>query len=612
MARTTLLVLLLAGSALILGCQDDTTPLSPTAHSPDHPSAIVKTLALGSRGAGGHLDGAALHGANGLALTDDGRLHVGSLFGREIAEVATADGSLLGRLDATDGVEGVDDLARGPDGSLWWSNFWTGEVVRMGADRSLRVVDIGPGAGPLAVDADGRAYVARRFLGTGIHVIDPDPAVPPRLLADPGNVGGLALDGRGWLYASLWNDGTIVRMRTDASWPLVATVARDFQVPAGIAFDAKGALVVVEHMTGDVWKLVLRTVDEPDIDPDDPFNPPDETDDLALKVQYVDHRERIASLEPGLAYVEPDPRGHLFVANSQDGTVTKLYSWGYRRTVCPGGLILPGGVAVADDGLRGGAIWIADAWSLRAFDLTTGDACGLHRCMMAVNGFTAPMTAHRSDGEVVVSSWMGKVQVLDPVECEVVETHDLTAETPLNAIRYGDVLVATSLTNGSVFSLDSRTVYADGLSVPAGLATDGRDLWVADRATGSVWHVARDGDALAAPRLVIDGLDAPEGMAWIAPRHLLVVETGADRLIRVDTMRGTIGVVAADLDVGLEAPPGMPTTWQFNGVTKGAGNTAYVTSDIANRIYEITLPDAGWHGEFEEGETDDGDGWSDE
>ena len=69
---------------------------------------------------------------------------------------------------------------------------------------------------------------------------------------------------------------------------------------------------------------------------------------------------------------------------------------------------------------------------------------------------------------------------------------------PLNAVRFdGDLVVAefgtASVVRASGDDPAQRETIATGLTVPAGLATDGENLWVGDWATGQVWQIIADG-----------------------------------------------------------------------------------------------------------------------
>ena len=121
---------------------------------------------------------------------------------------------------------------------------------------------------------------------------------------------------------------------------------------------------------------------------------------------------------------------------------------------------------------------------------------------------------------------------------------------PLNAVRFQGDLVVVEAGTSSVVRADGadptqRETIASDLTLPAGLATDGENLWVSDRATGNVWQIAADGDVLPEPQLIAEGLDQPEGMALAPDGRLLVTETGTGRLLAIELATGAVSTVAA-------------------------------------------------------------------
>jgi sugar lactone lactonase YvrE len=101
---------------------------------------------------------------------------------------------------------------------------------------------------------------------------------------------------------------------------------------------------------------------------------------------------------------------------------------------------------------------------------------------------------------------------------------------------------------------------AAGLGVPAGLAATDDDLWVGDWATGRVLQLVADGQPLARPRVVAEHLAAPEGLAVGPDGSLLVVESGAGRLSRIDLRTGRVSTVADGLALGAQGIPGTVPT----------------------------------------------------
>ena len=83
------------------------------------------------------------------------------------------------------------------------------------------------------------------------------------------------------------------------------------------------------------------------------------------------------------------------------------------------------------------------------------------------------------------------------------------------------------------------------------------------------------------------GLAGPEGLAVDLDGSLLVVESRAGRLSRIDTQTGDVTVMADNLELGAAPAPDMPPTWAFNGVAVGPSGAIYVTGDKANVLYRL-------------------------
>jgi sugar lactone lactonase YvrE len=122
------------------------------------------------------------------------------------------------------------------------------------------------------------------------------------------------------------------------------------------------------------------------------------------------------------------------------------------------------------------------------------------------------------------------------------------------------------------------------------LASNDKNLFVATYFGGRVYQLAARGEILPKPIEIIAGLKNPEGLALELDGHLLVVETGAGRLSRIDLKTGAITTVADKLDLGMTIPKFIPTTY-FNGVAVGPSGTIYITADRANALYRINPND---------------------
>ena len=270
-----------------------------------------------------------------------------------------------------------------------------------------------------------------------------------------------------------------------------------------------------------------------------------------------------------------------------DGAIYEAFL-GMVRKVSPGGMILPGGVAVVARPGAAESVFVADAWTLREFNGQTGQPLSAQESSFAVpSGIAAPFTVSADGGNVVISSWVGSsVQVWNPDTRKVVENYT-GLSAPLDAIRFQGGLIATELGTHSVIRLTpaGRTTLTDSLIVPSGLAASGGDLWAADWASGMVWKIVAGGAPVMIP--VAKGLAGPEGLAVDQDGNLLVVESHAGRLSRIDISTGEVTTMAGGLELGAAAAPNMPPTWAFNGVAVGPSGAIYVTGDKANVLYRL-------------------------
>jgi sugar lactone lactonase YvrE len=522
--------------------------------------------------------GAALHGANGVMFDRHDRLFVASVTGREIVVMDPRTGAILDRLGPNRGVEGPDDLTFGPDGALYWTSYFTGVVGRRTPDGTVSTLaQLPPGVGAITFSDDGRLFVAASFPVPGgvdaLYELDPNGATPPRLITQ--GLGGLnAMDwgSDGLLYGPLSAHGQVVRINVDSG--AITPVAAGFGLPTAAKFDSRGRLHVVDQLRTDPLHgkrgEVVRV-------------------DLATGDKTV-----IAALEPGLDNLAFDSHDRLFVSHFQDGFIAEVERDGQVRMVSRAGMILPGGVAALPRGGDGESVFVADLFSLRELDARTGQQRGIERGVVGVSPLLSPVFTVAPDGGnlLLSSAFGGAVQVWDPAAHAPVATYFGFTE-PLNAIRFqGDLIVAEQ--GGSVVRAQGanpaeRATLAVGLGVPAGLAATEDDLWVGEWATGRVLQLVADGQPLAPPRVVAQRLAAPEGLA-VAPDHrsLLVVESGAGRLVRIELATGRVRSVAEGLALGAQGISGLaPTTWGFNGVAVGQSGAIYVSGDKANLLYRL-------------------------
>ena len=178
------------------------------------------------------VSGAAFQGANGIRVSPDGLLYVTSDVGSRIDVLQVHSGKRLKSLGQQQGVYGPDDLAFDSDGRLYWTAFFTGEVMRLNDDGLAEVVaNVGPGVNAISFSGEGRLFVSRVFLADELYEIDPQSEQPPRLIRQ--GIGGLnAMDfGQdGYLYGPLWFRGQIARI--DVNNGDLEVVASGLHTPA--------------------------------------------------------------------------------------------------------------------------------------------------------------------------------------------------------------------------------------------------------------------------------------------------------------------------------------------------------------------------------------------
>lgn len=515
--------------------------------------------------------GAPIHGSNGLAVGTHGRLLVASANGAQIDVVSRHSGRVLQRIGHASGVDAPDDVAVGPDGSIYWTDIQIGQVGRLAPDGTVTKQFVGMGMNPIAFSPSGRLFVAQAFFGDGLYELDPNLVKPPRVvIPDSGPAGapwpkqlnGFDFGPGGMLYSPQPYLSRIVRINPNTG---AMTVVADKlpAPPTSVEFDAHGRLYA---------SLVDGTVIR--------VNPATGSYETFAKIH-----------DAVLDNMTFDHQGRLYVSDSDNGAVYTVSREGHVGTLVRGGLILPGGLALTRGTTGHKSLFVANVWSLPEYNPGTGRLVSVDRQSRAGGGIVASWSVAPFGRNVVIASWMANaVQVWDPAANKQVALYTDFA-VPVNAIKFQGNLVVAALGTGSVVQQTPagvKTTLASGLTVPSGLAATRNDLWVADQATGKVWQVVSDGTVLPHPKLVAAGLKAPEGMAVDRGGSLLVVEAGAGRLSRIDPTTGRVTTVADGLRLGLLGSSGAPPTWALSNVVVARNGTLFVTGDIADVIYRLT------------------------
>lgn len=523
--------------------------------------------------------GAPIHGANGLAQKVKGPLLVASANGGELLVVNRFTGAILDRIGHEEDVDAPDDVAVGPDGSIYWTDIQVGEVGRRTPGGEVTKQAVAFGVNPIAFSPDGRLFVAQAFFGDGLYELDPDLAEPPRVVLPdsgvapfPNQLNGFDFGPDGMLYAPQPFLGKVVKIDPDTG--RTTTVVQGLpQPPTSVEFDSNGRLFASLRY-GTVVRI--RPLSHT-------FSVYVELPDLVSDNMTFDARDRM--------YLSDSDSGALYVVSS-DRTV---------RLLSPGGLIMPGGVAVMKNSAGRETVFVADFWSLAEYG-RWGRLLDLDRQTRLPGSMIEPQTVAPDGSNLVLSSWLsGTVQIWNPTTDTEVALHQGFA-APVNAIRFrGDLVVAqagnpaaTTPVSPGVVRQDAagdRVVMTTAVGLPSGLAATSDDLWVADWVSGKVWQLVADGTWLTSPRLTAKGLLHPEGMAVDRDGSLLVVEAGRAQLRRVNLLTGGKTVLADRLEVGIEASAGAPPTGAMSSVAVSADGTLFVTGDRGSVIYRLTPGD---------------------
>ena len=511
------------------------------------------------------VNGSPIHGVNGIMFNSSDMLYIASLFGREILIMDPETGQIINRLGPDRGIESPDDLAFGPDGSLYWTSFITGEVGRLTPQGAITSQLVAFGVNPITFSDDGRLFAALDFFGDALYELDPNLVEPPRLITQNlGWLNGMDWGSDGFLYGPVWTQGKVVRI--DVKNGKNTSIAQGFAIPSSVKFDSKGYLYVTDFKRGEVLRVNVKT----------------------------GNKEVISSNLSRLDNLAFDSKGRLFVSQEADGSIFEILSNGTKRTVSSGGMIAPGGIAVSSDGE---SVFIADIFTLREFDLTGKEISAERNLMGMQEGIIAPNTVSSYGDKLVLSSWItNAVQIWDPKTHQVSRTIMYPPDfsvMPLNAIQFQGDLVISELKfdgTGSVARMNAdnssnKSLLADGL-MPVGLAAIDNNLYVSDWITGTILQIVKDGKQIT-PIQIAKNLSFPEGLAVDKNGDLLVVETGAGRLSRINMKNQKVSIVAEGLDLGAQASRASSPTWMFNGVSVDQSGIIFVTGDIANVLYRI-------------------------
>ena len=503
---------------------------------------------------GAHLlhRGSVFDGPNGLFFSPDDRLlYLASVTGGEIDILDPRSGHVRGRLGEDVGVVSPDDLAVAPDGTVYWTNTGNGTVGKLTPDGSWKTQFVAFGVNPITLSDDGRLFVGLAFFGDGLFELDPELTAPPQPVlpasSPPLGLNGFDFGPDGMLYAPRMFTGEIVRIDVDAATPVPQVVASGFTFPTAVKFDSKGQLHLAA--SGNVFRIDLAT---------------------GVRTGLLDTNRATDNL----AF---DSRDRLFVATHGDNTVLEVLPSGRARLLNRPGVGNPGGVAVLPNGRLGEDVYVADLYTLDRIDGKTGQ---FESVLPQVSPTSVNVDATGSRLIVADPVFAGAVQVFDPASGAVVASYPVPGA--FNAVPFDGDIAISQLGLGVVDTTGS--VLMSGLFLPAGMTSDGENLYVSDWATGIIWRLPAGGVQVP----IAFGLANPEGLE-LRNGELLVLEEGTKQLTGIDLASGERTVIAEGLPIGrqLAASPFIPPFVVLSDVAVGPSGDVYVTADDPNGVYVL-------------------------
>jgi len=507
--------------------------------------------------------GSPFQGVHGLALDGKGHLLASNLVGQSVHSIDLGTGAVTTLVGPPLG--GADDVTIGPDGSIYWTGFFSGQLMRRTPDGKTRVIakDL-PGLNSLAFRRDGRLYVTQLGPADVLWEVDPSGKKPPRKVIDaPGFLNGFEFGPDDRLYGPILLKGQIARVDVDAG--TVEKVAEGFAMPTAVNFDkSREHLFVVDPARGELSRVQVAT----------------------------GTKTVVAQLPTGLDNLVVGPDDQVYVSNMVDNDIRVVNpADGSIRPVVEARLTVPSGLAVApeDEDER---LYVADVYALRRVGGKDGKISQTTRVLST--RMTFPMQVSLSEKHVVLgSAYLGQVQVLDRASGDILRTlPNHNGVQGVLELPDGTLLVAEA-TTGRLVRVDGAepagtTVLAEGLEGPVGLVADTGaqepGVFVTEVRSGRVTRVRLSDGAKST---VAKGLKAPEGIARHPDGGLIVAEVGRKRLVRIDPATGRLTVLASGLRIGLPESKGLPPGYMPTGVAVGRSGTIYLSSDIESALYRF-------------------------
>jgi uncharacterized protein (TIGR03437 family) len=505
---------------------------------------VAGTGVAGFAGDGGPAIAALLNQPYGLALDAAGNLYIADLGNGRVRKVAI-DGAIQtvaggGSLPATSTGQGGPaisaqlaeprNVALGPDGSLYISDFGSNQVYRVLNGQLSLVAGTGTAG----------------FSGVGTSAV----------LAQLNAPAGLAADPSGALYFADSGNNRVRKVYNGVIITVFNTPA-----PTGVALDSNGMLyVAAAGYFGTVVQQIPGIAAVRDV-----------TLDTAGNIYFTSS-----------AFVSEISNGGAPATIAGSGTTPGFGGDGGPATSAQ--LDLPSGVVLDSNGNA----YIADTSNNRIRMVTpsgiistfagTGDPAQLNAPLgLAIDSSNNLYVANTGNNEVDKITPAGTIS---PIASQLNHPVSVAIDTQ------GSVYIADSGNNRIVQvpagGTASTFAKMDG---PLAVAVDASgNVAVADAT--QIWKVASDGSATS----LIGGMNSPGSMAFAADGTLFIADTGAN-VIRQLSTSGVLSTIAGTGSAGFSGDDSPSLAAQLNapsGIAIGANGTLLVADSGNNRIRTLT------------------------
>jgi len=508
------------------------------------------------------------------------------------------------QLAAPSPFHGVTGLAMAPDGHLYTAAPNGAAILKVRTNDGLvssAGIDLRDGADGLAVRSDGAIAWTNMQRGT-VYFRDPAGAIV-RVAADLPGVRSAAFGPDSALYAAQIGD-------VDALWRIdpagalpPAKVAENLGGLRGFVFGPDGmlygalsaqrVLAKIDPKTGEVMQTI-GGYDTPvalAFAPDGALYAVDGAEGIIEKVDFAQGTgARVTLVRDGIDDLVIDAQNIAYVSLPADDTILRVDLKARTTTeLVKGQLGAPsdlGLVANAD----GATIAIADNFALREIEMNSGAITDWMRVHSA--------DIRRPSGIGVGAKYIllanpttGSVTVVDRVKRKPVAQLG-GYSMPLDALETEDGKFAVLDSSVGELSLASepdgaeRRTIVHGLSAPVAMVSDGMGgILLTESGAG---RIVRVDIATGELTEIVGGLNAPQGIDIAPDGRLVVAEAGEGRVLAIDRDTGKSEVLAEKLNIAPLNPSDPPAL--FAGVAVAADGGVFVSSGRSNVIYKLSPP----------------------